>query len=124
MKRSFPGGASLALSLLLACAGNAAPPSTVAAPPSTVAPPDPPPLPPTPPSAPAPPVPSPTPPAMPPPGARALHPLSPDMPSCIEMYSLCVPERGCTSAPFYLSCGQSGHVPDSRETLFCDCGPR
>lgn len=123
MRGSFVG-AGLVMASLLACTGapaGASPPSSVVAPPTTVAPPAPPPLPPTPPSAPAP-VALPAPPPAPPPGARVLHPLSPDLPSCIEMYSVCVPDRGCTSAPFYLSCGQSGHVPDSRETLFCDCG--
>jgi len=74
---------------------------------------------PTPPSEPN----GPTPTKRPPRGARVVHPLTPDMDGCLEMYSACGPEpsaRRCTSAPFHLDCGASGRVPNG-DLLFCEC---
>jgi len=54
---------------------------------------------------------------------RKIHPLSPDMPNCLEMYTACKPsDQGplCTSAPFHLNCGEIGTVPGG-DTLECVC---
>ncbi len=68
---------------------------------------------------------SPTP-AVPPKGARVLHPIGGSMEGCLEMYSACGPDpegkgQRCTSAPFNLNCGASGKVPGGTELLFCAC---
>lgn len=63
-------------------------------------------------------------PAQPPKGIRAreLHPLSPDNDHCLEMYSVCsgTPPL-CTSAPFYLPCGQQQAMPGTSDWVRCVC---
>lgn len=108
--------------LLAACSSPPEPTAPVVAPPVVVA---------SPPPAPEPPPPSPTP---PPPAApvapappmrptapfdRELHPLSPDMPDCIEMVSTCNEDGMCTSTPVYIGCGTTARV--GREVLGCAC---
>jgi hypothetical protein len=51
---------------------------------------------------------------------RELHPLA-GGPSCVEMYTVCDAQRRCTSASFFLDCGQSGALPSTGERLRCVC---